>query len=135
MLDFVWTFALFWLFRLSYLEAQECFQWYEGHQDCRFCATEPIAATSHSAQGNTECIFPSYVTYFKQLLSQPTSEYHKEVAESVLNLYKDLSELQKPAVLINEAVPPGNSCSPVKSFLSFVDDNFFLAIRLQILFI
>lgn len=98
-------FALF-LF-LSLIHAQPCFEWYKNHQRCLFCAQSSIDSSTSSVQGEGQCEDAAYLGYFKKILDQPPSEYHKEVAENVLNLYADLVELRKPAVLRNEEVPRG----------------------------
>lgn len=87
----------------------ECLRWYEGHQECHFCATTPMTAETRSLEGRTVCHDAPYVHYFKHMQSQPPSPYHKTVADTVMALYSDLEHLRKPAVLVNEAVPPGTS--------------------------
>lgn len=91
----------------SSVSGTDCLRWYENHQICSFCPHSTKLVDNNNINGRKSCHDAQYVSYFKQIQDQPPSPYHQEVADVILSLYTDLMHLRKPAVLVNEVVPPG----------------------------
>jgi hypothetical protein len=80
--------------------------WLQGHDNC-IATLEIEKGKIHSENSNTLCESSSYYKYFQKIIEKPPSEYHKLIANEIINLYTNLeNQVQPMSVHVNR--PNGN---------------------------
>jgi hypothetical protein len=107
MLCFLWL-------QCSFVESQQYITWTQEHQRCELRLPSnyhlpPYQFSNGNGDWSIEskfivCEDMPYIDYFRSVLLNPPSDFHEIVAETVLNLYRDLEEYRKPMILAKDYI-------------------------------